>query len=102
MRSARERGCRPTETFTILAGVGETSPRSFPQNLSFKLGEDRQQTGHGSTRGCGQVQRFGQRDEAHSEMLQFLKGCQQIRYRPAPSVQSPRQHYIDLSATRGL
>src|SRR5579872_740092 len=31
-------------------------------------------------------------------MLQFLKGCQQIRYRSAPAVQPPDQHDIDLAA----
>jgi alpha-beta hydrolase superfamily lysophospholipase len=61
-----------------------------------------QRPGHGATGGCGQIQRLGQRHEAYSEMLQFLQGCQQIRYRPAPAVQSPNQHDIDLSAAGGL
>jgi hypothetical protein len=35
-------------------------------------------------------------------MLQFLQGCQQIGYRPAPAVQPPNQHDVDLSAAGGL
>ena len=58
--------------------------------------------GHRSTGWRGQIQRLGQRHEAHAEMLQFLEGRQQIRYRPAPAVQSPHQHYVDLSAAGGL
>ena len=34
--------------------------------------------------------------------LQLLKGCQQIRYRPAPAVQPPHQHNIDLATAGGL
>jgi hypothetical protein len=94
--------CRPTETFTPLAGVGQASPSSFPQNLPFKLGEDGQQSCHCTTGWCGQIQSFGQGNETDAQMFQFLKGRQQIRYRPAPAVQSPHQHYIDLSATGGL
>ena len=52
--------------------------------------------------GRSQIQRLGQRNEADAEMLQFLKGRQQIRYRPAPAVQPPHQHDIDLAAAGGL
>ena len=82
--------------------MGQASPSPFPQNLSFELGEDGQQSGHRSTGWRGQIQRLGQRHEADTEMLQFLKGRQQIRYRPAPAVQPPHQHDIDLAAACGL
>ena len=77
-------------------------PRSFPQDLAFELGEDGQQSGHRSAGGRGQVQRLGQRDEADAQMLQFLKRGQQVRHRPAPAVQPPHQHQIDLSAARSF
>jgi len=35
-------------------------------------------------------------------MFQFLERCQQIGNRPAPAVQPPYQHDIDLSAAGGL
>ena len=35
-------------------------------------------------------------------MLQFLERRQQIRHRPAPAIQSPHQHDIDLAAACGL
>jgi hypothetical protein len=35
----------------------------FPQDFPFELGKDGQQTGHGSTRRCGQIQRLGQGNE---------------------------------------
>jgi len=51
---------------------------------------------------ASEVQRLDQRHEAHSEMLQFLECRQQIRYRPAPAVQPPHQHHIDLATACGL
>ena len=70
------RGCRPSQPFPVLPRMGQASPSPFPQNLSFKLSEDRQQSGHGSTGRRGQIQRLGQRHEAHAEMFQFLEGGQ--------------------------
>ena len=98
----RDRGCRPAQSFAVLPGVGQAGASSLPQDLPFELGEDGQQPRHRSTGRRSQVQRLGQRHEAHAEMLQFLKGCQQIRYRPAPAVQPPYQHDIDLAAACGL
>jgi hypothetical protein len=40
--------------------------------------------------------------EPDAEVFQFLEGRQQIRYRPAPTVQSPDQHHIDLPAAGGF
>ena len=80
----------------------KAGPSSFPQNFSFELGEDRQQAGHCSPRRCRQIQRFGQGNETHSEMVQFLKRRQQIRNRAAPAIQAPHQHHIDLPATGGF
>ena len=40
-------------------------------------------------------------NETDAEMFQFLKGCQQIRYRPAPAIQTPHQHYVELSPAGG-
>ena len=92
----------PAELFTVLPGVRQARPRSFPQNLPFELGEDRQQAGHGAAGGRGQVQCLGQRDETDSEMLQFLKRRQQVCYRSAPAVEAPDQDDIDFAAARSL
>jgi hypothetical protein len=101
-RSVYGRRCRPAEALAVLPGVGQTSPRSFPQNLPFKLGEDGQQPGHCAPGWCGQVQCLRQRDESDAKMFQFLKGCQQIRDRPATAVQAPHQHDVDLPTAGGL
>ena len=69
------------------AGRGPIQPSSLTQDLPLECGEDGQQTRHRSTRGRSQVQCLGQRHEAHTEMLQFLKCCQQVCDRPAPAVQ---------------
>ena len=100
--SLEARSRRPAQSFAVLPGVRQASPSSFPQNLPFELGEDRQQAGHRATGRRGQIQRLGQRDETDAEMLQFLKCRQQIRYRPAPAIQSPHQHDVDLAAARRL
>ena len=82
--------------------MGQAGPSSFPQNFPFELGENSEQAGHRTPGGRSQIQRLGQRHEADAEMLQLLEGCQQIRYRPTPAVQSPDQHDIDLAAACGL
>src|ERR1035441_6933509 len=43
---------------------------------------------------------FGHRDESHTKMLEFLQSCQQVRYRSAPTIQPPHEHYVDLPAAR--
>ena len=35
-------------------------------------------------------------------MFQFLECCQQTRRRPAPAIQTPHQHRIELSAPGGI
>ena len=82
--------------------MGQAGPSSFLQNLPFERGEYGEQASHRSPGRRGQIQRFGQRHEADAEMLQFLKRCQQIRYRAAPAIQSPNQHDIDLPAAGGF
>jgi len=52
-RSVNGRGCGPTQPFAFLPRMSQTSPGPFPQDLSFELGEDGQQSGHGSTSWCG-------------------------------------------------
>ena len=52
--------------------MGETGTDAFAKNLAFKLGEDREQSGHGSTSGGGQIERLSKGDETYSEMLKFL------------------------------
>lgn len=51
-------GNGPTQPFSILPSLSQASPSPLAQNLSFELGEDRQQAGHGATSGRGQVQRL--------------------------------------------
>jgi hypothetical protein len=53
------RGCGPPQLLAVLTSMRQASPRSFPQNLPFKLREDRQQAGHGAPGWGGQVQRLG-------------------------------------------
>jgi hypothetical protein len=96
------RGYWPAQLFTALSCVGQASPSSFPQNLSFELSEDSQQTGHRATGWSRQIERFGQRDEADTEMIQFLESCQKVRHGPTPAIEAPHDHYIDLSAAGGL
>jgi hypothetical protein len=62
----------PAQALAVLACVRQAGADSFPENLSFELGKDGQQACHRSTSGCGQIQRFGQRHETDSQMLQFL------------------------------
>jgi hypothetical protein len=42
------------------------------------------------------------RETNPTQMFQFLEGSQQIRYRPAPAIQSPDQHQVDLPAASGF
>jgi hypothetical protein len=61
----------PAQLFTALPCVGQASPSSFPQNLSFELSEYGQQAGYRSTGWCGQVQCLGQGNEPGTKMFQF-------------------------------
>jgi len=63
---------RAAQAFPVLPCVGETGTDAFAKNLAFKLGEDREQSGHGSTSGGGQIERLSKGDETYSEMLKFL------------------------------
>ena len=65
VRSVLGGGCRPAQSFSILPRMRQAGSSSFPQNLPFELGEDRQQTGHRSTGRRRQIQRFGQGNEAN-------------------------------------
>jgi hypothetical protein len=67
-------GNGPAQLFAILPGLNQASASPFPQNLSFKLSEDRQQSGHSSPSGSSQIQRLSQRHEPDAKMFQFLKG----------------------------
>ena len=73
LRGLKSRGDRPAESFAILPSMGQTSPGSFPQNLSFEFGEYGQQASHRSTAWRGQIQRFGQRHETDAKMIEFLE-----------------------------
>ena len=92
----------PAQFLPVLPGVGQAGARSVPQHLSFERGEDGQQSGHGSTGGRREIQRFGEGNETSAQMLQLLESRQQIRNGPPPAVQSPNQHHIDLAAARGF
>jgi len=102
LASLESSGDGPAQFLPVLPGVGQASPDPFPQDFSFELRENSEQPGHGSTGWRRQIQRFGQRDETNTEMLQFLECHQQVRYRPAPAVQPPNQHHVDLPAARSL
>jgi hypothetical protein len=88
--------------FALQPGRCQTSSSSFAQNLSFELSEDSQQPGHGASDWCRQIQSLSLGNETDAEMCQFLEGRQQIRDGPAPAVQTPDQHDIDLAAASGL
>ncbi len=81
--SMDRRSYRPTQPFPVLPRMSQAGSRSFAQDLSFELGENRQQSGHRSTGGRGQIQRLCQGDEADSQMLQFLECRQQVNWRTA-------------------
>ena len=55
-----------------LPGVGEIRTDALTQDLTLKLGEHREQAGHGSPGGYRQIECFSQRYETDAEMLQFL------------------------------
>jgi len=80
---------RTTQAFPVLPCVGETGTDAFAKNLAFKLSEDREQAGHRSTSGRGQIERLSEGDGTYSKMLKFLERRNQIGDRPAPSIQSP-------------
>ena len=63
---------RPAQAFAVLPRVGQAGAHPLAQDLPFELGEHGEQAGHRATCGRGQIERFGQRYETHSEMLQFL------------------------------
>ncbi|HEX3993612.1 MAG TPA: hypothetical protein VHX39_20780 [Acetobacteraceae bacterium] len=81
-----------------------TSPARVPSRRisRSKSVKDRQPAGHRATGWRSEIQRFGQRDETDTEILQFLEGREQVRHRPSPAIQPPHQHYIDCAAPRGL
>ena len=82
--------------------MGHASPCSFLQNLSFESGEYSEHCGHRSTGRGGQVQSLSQRNESDTEMLEFVKTGQQIRYRSSPTIQPPDQHHVDLATASGV
>jgi hypothetical protein len=63
---------RAAEALAILASMDQTGTDALTQDLAFKLGEHREQTGHRAARGGGQIERFRQGHETYSEMLKFL------------------------------
>src|SRR5580704_16516478 len=70
----------PTQLFAVQPCLNQSGACTLAQDLTFELGEDCQQAGHRATGGRREIERFGQRDEADSEMLQFLKGREQVRH----------------------
>ncbi len=86
----------------VLTGMRQAGAHPFSQNLSFELGEDRQECGHGPARRRRQVEGFSQGNETDPEVLQFLQGRQQVRHRPPPPIQSPYQYHVDFAAARRL
>jgi hypothetical protein len=100
LSSVKPSGHRPAQRIAVLPGMGQTCANPVPQNVSLELSEGSQQACHSSTGWRGQIQRFGERYKTDSEMLQFLDCCQQVRYRPAPAIQPPDQHDVDLPASR--
>jgi len=96
----KARRLRPAQPPAVLAGVSQASPGSFAQDFPFELGEDRHQAGHRATRRSSEIQRFGQRYEADTEMPPFLECSEQVGNRPSPAIQTPHQDNIDLTPTR--
>lgn len=60
--------------------MSQASASSFPKNLFFELREYSQKAGHRSAGWRGQVEGFRERDETDTEVVEFLKRRQQIRY----------------------
>ena len=90
------------QALAVLPGMGKPGTNAFTQNLAFELGEHGQQCGHGSAGGRGQIESLGERHEADAEMLQFLQRGEQVGDRPAPAIQAPDQHHVDLPAPGGF
>lgn len=69
LKRSREGTAQP---LAVGSRVGKTSADAFAQNLSFELGEDCEQSGHGAAGGRGQIESLSQRHEANTQMFQFL------------------------------
>jgi hypothetical protein len=82
--------------------MNQASTRSFAQNLAFELSKDGEESSHRATGWRSQIESLGQRNETNAKILEFLQRRQQIRYRPAPAIQTPDEHDIDFAPTSGL
>ncbi len=58
MLRAQCRCWRPSEARSVFAGVSQTSADALTQDLAFKLGKNRKQSGHGPARWRRQIQSF--------------------------------------------
>ncbi|HTS26507.1 MAG TPA: hypothetical protein VMH81_11580 [Bryobacteraceae bacterium] len=68
----------PAQPLAVLPSVGRAGASSFLQNLSLEGGKNREHGRHCSTGWGREVQRFGERYEPDTEVLQFLERRQQI------------------------
>ena len=82
----------------LVAGMGQSSTDTLAQDLAFEPRKDGEQSSHGSTGGRSEIERFCQRYEPNTELLKFLKRCQQGCNGSTPTVQPPDQHDIDFTA----
>jgi hypothetical protein len=92
----------PIQLFAVQPSLRQSGARPVTQDLTFELGEDGQQTRHGTTGRSCEIQRLGQRDETDTEMLQFLQGGKQICYGASPAIEPPHQNHVDFTTARGF
>jgi hypothetical protein len=73
-------------------GLSQPSFDPFTDDLPLELRKHRQHPSHGPPGRRGQIQRFSQRDEAHTELMQSLERDNQVGQRSSPPVKPP-DHY---------
>ena len=66
------------------------NPAAFAEHLALELGEDRHDPRHRATRRCTQVERLGQRHEAHSQVGQLAERHYQVGRAPPLAIQGKR------------
>ena len=80
----------------------QASTDAVAEDVVFEGGKHREHAGHRSAGGCGQIERFAERNKANAEVSEFLQRGDEVKQRTAPAVQPPDQHDIDLAPPRGI
>jgi len=58
--------------------LGKAGANPLREDVMLELGKHGEQTGHGATRCCRHVERFGERYESNSQFSQLLQSTNQV------------------------